>query len=359
MEIDILTEEREEEYTQFLLRNEDSFLLNTLKYRKLLEWITGAKPIYLIALEDNKIVGALPSFLKKNEKFGNVLNSLPWYGSNPGFIIDPSIQEKDSLKHELYNVFKDVAINEDCVTSTMINRPFENIWYIFKQEVPHYLDSRVGMFTDLPKWSDKIEEDLMNTFHSATRDLIRKCQESDITITHSGEKENIEFLADLHKRNMEEVNAPPKGLDFFNKVSEIFSYDQDFRIYRAVKDGVNIGSLLVIYFNKTVEYFTPAIEVDYRTYQPLNLLIFEVMKDMSEKGYKYWNWGGTIPATMEGVYHFKKRWGSREEQYYYFVNSYDEGRLQKILEQNKNTILEEYPYFYVVPFDKLKGESHA
>jgi len=358
MNIELLTEDREDEYNHFLLKSKDSFLLNTLKYRDLLEWITKAKSMYLVALENNEIIGALPTFLKENKKFGNVLNSLPWYGSNPGIIIDPSIKNKDSVKHNLFNVFKYLAEDNKCVTSTMISRPFENIWNMFKYYNFRFLDSRAGMFTDLPVGSNKIEDDLMEIYHSKTRNLVRKAMKNDIVITHSAEKINIEFLADLHKRNMEAVNAPPKGLDFFNKISEIFSYDQDYRIYIARKDGVNIGALLVLYFNNTVEYYTPAVEVDYRTYQPLNLLIFEAMKDMTKMGYTYWNWGGTIPETMAGVYHFKKRWGSRESTYYYFINSYNDEKLEKILGQNKNTIIEEYPHFYVVPFDNLKGGNH-
>ena len=208
------------------------------------------------------------------------------------------------------------------------------------------------MFTPLPLYTDKIDDDLMKIIHSKTRNLIRKAQKMDMKYYHSNSFEDLEFLAEVHKQNMEAVGAPPKELDFFIKISEIFEYDKDYRIYIAELDGVKIGALLIVYFNKTIEYFTPAIKVEYRNYQPLNLLIYNAMKDMSEKGYKNWNWGGTTIPGMEGVYHFKKRWGSDECNYYYYNTFYK--NLDIIRGLSKKDLLNEYPFFYVIPFSKLR-----
>jgi hypothetical protein len=325
---------------------------------RLLERITGAEPYYLIALEDDKIIGALPSFLKINEKYGNVLNSLPWYGSNPGITVDPDYPDRQQLKITLLNAFNELAQEKKVVTSTIITRPFELDLELFKNYSKYnYIDSRIGMITPLPKFSNNIDADLMTMIHSKTRNLVRKGQKSGARFYHNNSKSTISFLVDTHSKNMKEVGAPPKDETLFNEVTKIFSYDKDYRIYIVELEGIKIAALLLKYFSKTVDYFTPAIVAEYRCYQPLNLLIFNAMKDAAERGFYYWNWGGTTLPSQEGVYHFKKRWGSEECVYNYFTRSY--GDISELLDQKEETILKEYPYFYVLPFSELNNKEKS
>lgn len=352
MKIELLTKDRYEEYTKFLLRDDRACLNSSLTYMRLLEWVSGAEAYYLIALEDDKIIGALPSFLKRNRKYGDVLNSLPWYGSNPGITVDPSYADHQQIKISLLNVFCEFAREKNVVTSTIITRPFEKDQEIFDKYTKHdFLDSRIGMATSLPKFSITMDTDLMAIIHSKTRNLVRKAQKSDISFRHDSGVDNLHFLAQLHCENMEAIGVPSKDKDFFDALARIFKYDEDYRVYIAEKDGINIAALLVTYFNKTASYFTPAVAVDYREYQPLNLLIYNAMKDAAQKGCYYWNWGGTAQSA-QGVYHFKKRWGSQECQYYYYVRSYRD--ISDILSLSEEALLSEYPYFYVLPFSQLQ-----
>jgi len=350
---EILTKKREEEYEEFLLKDERVLFNSSLKFRALMRQVTGADDYYLVAIEDDKIVGTLPTFLKTNKNYGNVLNSLPWYGSNPGISVDPTCINRQQIKIALLNAFSELAQEKKCITSTIISRPFEvdlGLYDVYTEY--NYLDSRIGMVTTLPKCSDDIENSIMAKIHSKTRNLVRKAQKSNIKFYHDGRDETLRFLAETHRKNMEEVGAPPKGKSLFNDMSKLFLYDKDYRIYIAELNGVKIAALLLKYFVKTVDYFTPAIVADYRSYQPLNLLIFNAMLDASRNGFRYWNWGGTTLPSQEGVYHFKKRWGSEECQYKYFTRCY--GDMGTLLSLRKDVLLKEYPFFYVVPFSELK-----
>jgi hypothetical protein len=356
MKIELLTEDREEEYTQLVLRDERTLFNSSLTFRQLLEQVTHAEDYYLIALEDNKVIGVLPSFLRLNDKLGAVLNSLPWYGSNPGVTVDPSYPDRQQVKVSLLSAFCELAQEKKAVTSTIITRPFEPDPDLYREYTKYdFLDSRIGMITTLPEFSDTIDSDLMAIIHSKTRNLIRKAQKSGIKFSHDDSSESLHFLADVHRQNMEAVGAPAKGWELFDAISRIFTYDKDYRIYIAELDGVKIGALLLTYFSKTVEYLVPAVLVDYRSCQPLNLLIFNAMQDAAEKGFRYWNWGGTTLPSQAGVYHFKKRWGSDECTYYYYTRSYTD--ISHLLSQSMETLLNEYPYFYVLPFSVLSGEN--
>jgi hypothetical protein len=354
VKIELLTKNKEDEYAQLLLKDDRVGFNSSLIFMRLLKWITKAEPYYLIALEDNQIVGALPSFLKQNHRYGNVLNSLPWYGSNPGITVDPSYPNPQQIKISLLNAFCELAREKDVVTSTIVTKPFEKDQDLYDKYTKHnFLDSRIGMITSLPEFSSAIDTDLMAIIHSKTRNLIRKAQKSDISFWHDSSIESLHFLAQLHTENMKAIGVSAKDKDFFDALARLFMYDEDYRVYIAEKGGINIAALLVTYFNKTVSYFTPAVAVDYRKYQPLNLLIYNAMKDAAQKGCCYWNWGGTAHSA-KGVYHFKKRWGSEECVYYYYVKKYKD--ISDILSLKGETLLNEYPFFYIVPFRELKKE---
>ncbi len=61
MKVELLNQEREEGYTQLLLRDERALFNSSLTFRSLLRKITGAEDCYLIAVEDNRIIGTLPA----------------------------------------------------------------------------------------------------------------------------------------------------------------------------------------------------------------------------------------------------------------------------------------------------------
>jgi len=73
------------------------------------------------------------------------------------------------------------------------------------------------------------------------------------------------------------------------------------------------------------------------------------MKDAIEKNYRYWNWGGTWKS-QKGVYDFKKKWGASDKKYYYYSKIIN----PKILNQQAVSLLNRYPNFYTLPFEKLR-----
>ena len=113
-----------------------------------------------------------------------------------------------------------------------------------------------------------------------------------------------------------------------------------------------IAALLTLYFNKTVEYFTPVIMQSHRDTQALSTIVFYAMTDSIACGYKWWNWGGTW-LDQDGVYRFKSRWGTQDKPYYYRTNI----RNKAILASSEGELLKAYPNFFAVPFSALLREG--
>ena len=153
--------------------------------------------------------------------------------------------------------------------------------------------------------------------------------------------------------NMLKIGGKPKPLKFYKEIKKIFHYDQEYRIYLAKKKGQVVSALLVFYYKNTVEYFTPTVMQEYRSEQPLSLLIFEAMLDaVKERGAIYWNWGGTW-LTQKGVYHFKSRWGAKDHIYNYHIKTFKDFNFNGI---GQKDLEDAYPYFFTLPFTVLKSK---
>lgn len=350
-----LSENDYDDYTRFLLKDEKSLFYLFVNYKQFLEKLLGCESRYLIAKDqEGCIIGAFPLMVSKKGRFGRVGNSLPYYGSNGGIIVDQSLtyEVQTKVRQTLLQTAEEYFRDAGCGARTIIISPFERSVDFYEKNVSYdFLDKRIGQITPLPEAGSDMEDQLLGIFQNPRPRNIRKAIKSGITCRYSYSEDDLEFLYSTHKDNISAIGGLSKDEKFFRLVPEIFNQN-DYCVYIAEKDGKKVAALLLFYFNKTVEYFTPAVVDDARTLQPTALIIFEAMKDAITTGYQFWNWGGTW-LSQKGVYDFKKRWGAKDCPYYYYIKLYE----KQMLSCTSKELLKEYTGFFVMPFDQLKGEK--
>ena len=327
---------------------------HSLKFRNFLRTtLDGAEDHYFCAFRDGELVAALPTFLKRG-KFGNICNSLPFYGSHGGCLHLDVCEEE--IFNRLLQRLNEFLIANDVVTCTIIEPPFEPNAKFYDSFSAEVFDQRIGQILEFPKFVEhhEIEQNLLSSYHQKTRNMVRKSQKSGFEVYHSGNQEIFQKIHQLHEKNILAIGGIPKTLEVFEAIQRIFVYDQDYRIYFATKDNVVVSALLLFYFKDTVEYFCPATLEEYRSQQPLSLLIHSAMIDaISERGSKRWNWGGTW-LDQVGVYRFKSRWGSKDFPYKYHVKFIKEA--DRLTSQSKNELVNQYPNFYTIPFGLISSD---
>ena len=339
MNIELLNKENERLYDSYLKYREDSTLWYSLKYRDLIASITTAESHYYIAIDNDKVVGILP-LMQKEGSLGKVINSLPFYGSHGGVIADNEETKKRLLDHYI-KIVNDKSI----AASTLIEHPFLSDNKL-NDDIPcNEKDFRIGQFTNIEGKYTNLE-DIMTMFVSNRRNKIRKALKSDVKV--SIENCMFNFLEKTHKENMNSIAGLAKPHNFFELIQGLFKADHDFKIYVARYTGRPVAALLNFYYGSFVEYYTPVIVKEFRTLQPLSLLIAQAMFDAAQNGFKCWNWGGTQPS-QEGVYTFKSGWGTSDFNYNYYITINN----KEIYHSSKEVLLKEYAGFYVLPFDKL------
>ncbi|MBN4049743.1 hypothetical protein JYT36_00785, partial [Bacteroidales bacterium AH-315-N07] len=242
------------------------------KYRAFVEDLLNCKNYYFLAKNDQSdIIGVFPIMISYNKRLGNVANSLPFYGSNGGIIVSEKLTEaeKNDTRIALLGYVEDYIKNEKCITFTVITNPLDkNIKDWLEISFTYdLLDSRIGQITQLPEDNQNVEEDLMKMFEDPRPRNIRKAIKSGVTWYDSYKEEDLEFLYKTHFENIKAINGIPKSKQFFMSIPTHFD-SSDYKIYIAEQNGEKIAALLLFYFNKTVEYFTPAIVEQYRNLQP-------------------------------------------------------------------------------------------
>jgi len=350
--IKLLDESYIEHYENFLKSQEYSLLYYCNSFRMLLEKYVGCETYYFIALNnEGEIIGVFPLAVYNSIAFGKVANSLPFYGSNGGVLLEDKLssEEENIVISSLADYVLRLIEEQKCIAATFISNPFidtvEN-WFEINLEYD-FVDYRIGQITSLPTDSENLEEDLLQLYDNPRPRNIRKAIKSGITIRFSKEKKDLDFLFKVHSDNINFIGGKAKEYQFFLDVYDVMPSDS-YDIIIAEINNEPIAALLVFYYNKTVEYFTPATLYEYRNLQPSSLIIHEGMKNAVKKGIKYWNWGGTWKS-QDGVYDFKKKWGAKDNKYKYYTKIYD----QKVIKLSPSDLLENFPNNFVIPFDKL------
>ena len=344
--VETLTGAEAAEYERFVLRSPRTLLYHGAGFRRLLRDVLEAEDRYLVARDGSgAIVGALPAFLRRSaEGRGAVLNSLPFFGSNGGLL---EFEGSVPVRRALLGRFEALAREESCVSSTIVTSPLDDgapdpgIAFDLR-------DERLGQVTTLPDASPDTGAALMELFHLKSRNALRKAQKLSLVVTREDE-DALAFVSATHRENILAKQGLAKEPRFFEALARVYERGRDYDVWVARDGAKPVAGLLVLYFNQTAEYYTPAVASEYRSWQPLSLIVFEAMQAAVQRGLRWWNWGGTW-ASQEGVRRFKERLGAADRPYHYFTRLLD----PSLLDRRPADLLREFPHFYVVPFSALR-----
>jgi hypothetical protein len=342
LQIKLIDGPGDEAIEAFVYRDPRTLVYASPSYIGLVAAETRSRPYWLTALDASGLRGALPLLVKEGA-LGPVVNSLAFYGSNGGIIVHNDCQQ---VWLSLVRAFDAFGERIGAVASTLITNPLVADHELYDSHLPYDLrDQRIGQFTIFPE--DRHPASLMALFDDPRPRNIRKAQRSGLTVSTSQSDEAIAFLHATHDQNIRSIGGLPKRLKFFQQIPKWLPHNA-WNIYLAELDGQRVAALLLLYGNQTVEYFTPCVVEQHRSSQALPLLIYDAMVDAMASGYRQWNWGGTW-LTQDGVYAFKKKWGTQDINYHYFTRL----RSPELRNTSRETLLREYSGFYVLPFSAL------
>ncbi len=304
--------------------------------------MSGSEFYYVTVTDNDNLLGLLPFSLKNNGDC-TVLNSLPFYGSYGGPLVLKKEKEIE-IVNLLLKGYCGFADERKADIANFIENPLNPI----VQDDPEKsdfekIDERIGQLTKFPDQQPDIEEALMSIFHSKTRNMIRKGEKTKLTIELKGDDASFEWLHSEHTESILNLGGLPKPLAVFSALRS--SFGNDCELYIGEANGEPVCGVLIILYAQTIEYFTPVVKNEWRESQVLSALIYRIMIKMIDRGYKQWNWGGTW-LSQEGVYRFKKRWGSVDHPYGYYSRRTSDKIRSIPIEQ----LQFDFPFYYLYKY---------
>jgi lipid II:glycine glycyltransferase (peptidoglycan interpeptide bridge formation enzyme) len=351
---------------------------HTLEYRDLLSASFDVTPHYLVATDQETVVGALPTMIEEHSEFGNVLNSLPFFGSPGGLLVSDSLEQegRDAVLRSLRAALQSTMEEYDCVAATVITpqmdgKNSQDGNSVYEQYLQHrFKDKRTAQILDLgtPSCDLSTESTPPDTTPPSTQDastigeyLFTKFEKRCRRAVRKPYKQNLEWeyssdfspLFRMHKEGMESKGGRVKPRRFFTQIPDYIS-DSNYKLLYTRKNGEIIAGLLLFFHDQMVEYFTPAYEFEHRDDQATSMLIFEAMKQAVANGYRYWNFGGTL-ASQESLHRFKRGWGATDYPYHYYTIPGD--GIDTLLSASVSELSEAYEWSYAVPFSELEQNA--
>ena len=340
-EIVNLNSQLENDWSNYVANHPEGLLYYTLKYRDYLIKITGAKAKYKLCLNKGQVVGVFP-IMEIEGKYGKVLNSLPFFGSYGS----PLVSSLDVINN-FYKEWVRMSSSPNIASSTLIQNPFSN-HQDFNNMKHNETDVRHAQITDISNINS--EDEILDQIESSAKRNIKLAKKNNLKIYE--DHNALDFLEITHKENMKAINGIQKPSKYFSSIEGTFEYGKDWKLFVASDEKELLSCILMFYSNSVAEYFTPAVTWKGRNIQASSLILLHAINDARKLGFKMWNWGGTWP-NQDGVFRFKKKWGAKSKKYNYIINIKNHDLYNLSFEE----ISKIYPYFYVIPFSKLKTRN--
>jgi len=293
-------------WNKFVNMNSYATPYHLWEYGKSLSLAYGYKRFYLIAKEDEEIVGILPLIQVKSLLFYNKLISLPFceYGGQ--------LSESKYIAKSLWEMAIEVAkkLKVDYIEIRNPNSiPNINGYHKIQRYVTFEIDLT------------KSKESLWRNLDKKTRNAIRKAMENGVEVEEVKNENDLKLYYKLYLKTQKRHGSPPNSFKLFYNIYRQLQPMGIMRILLAKYQGKTIGGIITFHLNGIIYWWGNVTEPNYRHLNPTNLLLWKVIEWGNENNFKIFNLGRTRKGTS--IYHFKDGWGGKEviiQDYVYFLN---------------------------------------
>lgn len=262
------------------------------RWREVMERGLGHSCRYFAAIQNERIVGVLPTALLKRPFMGGVLSSLPYV--NYGGVLAATPAAAAALIDQAGAVVAK-----------------ERLAYLL-------LRHRRRCFSHLPVRSHKqtqlmslveTPEAMWQALPRKVRNHIRKAEKSGLTVVSGGEEFVDDFYA-VFARNMRDLGTPVYGRQLF--VEMLRAFPSDIRVHAVRLKDMPIAAALSYRFRDVVEVPSASSLREHRILCANYLVYWHVVQTAIAQGARTLDFGRSTPG--DGTYQFKEQWGAVPEQ---------------------------------------------
>ena len=305
MKIHTIKKDIKDIWNKYVLSKKDGSIFHMFEWSYIIKAVYGHKPLFLVAVNQDNVVGILPLILIKVPIIGSKFVSIPFFD------------------------YAGILSDSPEVTTCLLNKAIR-IAYKFKsksieirQAYPLPLDTdncfskytrKVRMVKSLINTSP---ESLMLSFKSKLRSQIKRPLKEGIYVKIGG----MELLKDFYKvfsTNMKDLGSPVHSYKLMYMIFKYFSTYS--RIFVAYYKKIPISCAFTLGLKDTLENPWASSLKRYNKFSPNMFLYWKMLEYACKKGFSYFSFGRSSYGS--GTYRFKKQWGTEEIPLYWYKYSY-------------------------------------
>ena len=244
---------------------------------------------YYVIKENDTLIGGLPAFVFKPIPGIKMIHSMPWHlFGGIQLVADAEVDIKALLElteEHLSNVVHDQNICETVFTLS----PSRTAEYGHRlTEIGYQKHSE--HFTHLLKTS-KDYDVLWNAYNKRVRGAVRKAVKAGVIVSDAHTDADLEAFYGIYLATIERLGGTPKPQSLIQSLYR----SRIGKLAIAKRDGIVIGGLLYLFFNRTVTLWCEASDLQYLEYRPNNAIFHHIIQWACAEGYEWVDFGASPP----------------------------------------------------------------
>lgn len=339
LSLEPLSSETEELYNRLILSAPGACVSHTLAWRDLLQEIGMGTPQYWILRSHGEAIAALPAFVK-HTTLGGVLNSLPLAQSTGGLLWHSRLNATavsaahTMLLQALLSWCSSHEIDVAClVDSAFVSTPLATV------RAPDFEFSRTIQALDLQQ---------PVRVRPSTQGAIEKAARLGSSMRIATTPAEVDLVHAMYAETLTRAGASPLPLAAFRTMFDLLDRPGYARFAWSEIAGVPAAGLLTTQFGGIVDYYACGATNSGREAQANSWLTWQQIQAAREEA-SWWNW---MASPSDGVFRFKKRWGSTEKQY--SIRLWLTGAAARLKRSNPAELADVFPGYFVLPYQWLE-----
>ena len=304
------------------------------------------KPIFLMALRDGQAIAGLPLYLFRGPA-GGVLTSVPQAGPLGGIFVRHGENDEPAYAALLAAADR-IAAESACIAMTLITNPLRDDVALYEKHLAP--DLVLENFTQIVQVARAVRGDAWVLPNNSERNpgrTIRKARAAGLSARLATDIGDLERWYPIHERRHTQLNLAPLPHALLRNIFMVLHPRGEAFLQLVMLEEEIAAGCLFIQHREICDAFIMSMNSALGDKAPNYLLVEQALFTMSRRGIRCMNWQSS-PRRGDGVYNFKKQWGSEERPYYFVTKLYCPP--ERILSLGVDGARRGYPGHYVVPF---------
>jgi FemAB-related protein (PEP-CTERM system-associated) len=265
---------------------------------KTIDEVFGYRPMHVIALRGDRIVGVLPLFFVKNILIKRALISTPFavYG---GTLAD-SQEAREAIRDHVAGLAESLGVQYVELRNA--------------HEAQCADMARLSRYVTFTQSIGGDDEALLGAIPRKTRYMVRKALKEPFETRRT--TEDIQVFEDLYSRSLQRLGTPCFPKSHFRRLLANFRGAIDIR--EVWMNGEAAAAVLSFYFRDQVLPYYGASDPQFNAAAPNNFMYYDLMRWGGAHGYRVFDFGRS-KKEGSGSCAFKAHWGMTERELPYEV----------------------------------------